>query len=776
MMNKKLPSPSDVLEELADKVIVGIDNLAVTTFRSALDEMLRYHRFLLDAYTTKDPRGFPFSYAEITGDRLGAAPHHDWVREYRRIFEHAAGRIAQETDFVTALANVPARLMPRQATSFSPTIISAILDLGPILLGRLEDWLTRRLTVESSPGQSASPRLVLAGSDKTAFSEVLMNFIGAWENLLQLVPTYYDWRQNLEVSTGVQWSTASASWAFLWYHLRNTAYYVASAVWNEDEIGAERFEDTLVRWSRALEFKLSDRYYSKNEFLLYPDMLNLGWDKAKTRLLEIDSDQFLVPHVNPFALFATILRRVHSDVILLASAVILRWYIDAKQSSTVALRTSTDLLRRKVIDPEIGSSHENAVGFRSLFFSILRIDLGGERFASKGYGALLDDLSSFLDQMSERRVIPGRIYVPSTIHGREGLDAPLLAILLANLPKDDDDKVGERVSELTRTERAFPEGDRSLFNVGEFFERMLQLLKASDRIEQAVLQLVGDDSFDHETAVKRLTNIFQEASEIIKKHRAQRVREMPIDPVALERIRSAGEKALLESPAGIEIFHNFQIERSPQRSEVAIARVVTNGLPKGVFTNPQMQWGWVNLDKSIIDRMKETAAWFVWQNFWRRPREVVRVESGPAQNDFWILIANYARSIGPQATLLLDGHTRLLMEWAHLPEKRPEGLHIENKAAAAKPSGHYITTVEGVDILIGGIIGKAVLFSRATLRSVKYEPISADGHILNLIFEPEEDPWNVRLITQFAQSVYWDETPIVEIQFPKVGTDSQYTG
>ena len=49
MMTKAIsPTPGMFLEELADKIIGRIERSAVTGFKGAMDELIRYHRFLLD--------------------------------------------------------------------------------------------------------------------------------------------------------------------------------------------------------------------------------------------------------------------------------------------------------------------------------------------------------------------------------------------------------------------------------------------------------------------------------------------------------------------------------------------------------------------------------------------------------------------------------------------------------------------------------------------------------------------------------------------------------
>lgn len=771
-MNKSLPLPSDILEELADKVIIAIDDLAVTTFKTAIEEMIQYHRFLLDAYASTEVAGNAFSYAQIEGDRLGS-PHQDWIREYRRLFIRAANQIDQDPEFIVSLAHLPLRLMPAHAGKTSPAVVSTILDLGPLLVSRLEDWVTRRVTIENAPGETVSSRLTLTGSDKLAFTDVVLKFIGAWESLLQLVGTYYDWKESKALSNDLKWRVLSASWPFLSHHLLNTAYIAASAVWNEDSIGAERFRDSLVRWLRVFEFQLPDRYFSQYSFLLFPDFFVVDWSAIEKRLSEIEANILVTRNIDPFSLCASLLRNVHNDAILVTCAVLLRWHIEGKQFTDIALQSAIKLLRREVIDAEIGVGKE-PIGFRSLFFEIIRIDLSGDLFDDKSYGSFLDGLASSVDQMSERSVVPGRIYTPSTIHGRDDLRLSFLSILLANLPTEGDDRVVSDIRELIDKESRFPQGDRSLQNIIEYFTQMTNALETGNAaFRETVEKISGTANINFSNAVERLKSIFSEASDVIRGHRTKRISALPIEQTFIDRISRAAETALLTPPARVELFRGFRIEKSKIRSEINIAEHRLTGLPKGTFTNPQMEWGWAKLDEFIISGITSGAVNIVWRGFWQRPRELITVDSDPRDKEFWVSIAKHATKIGPETLLLLHGHLRLLMEWEHFPEKRPKGLSVEKKPAVQRAPGSYIVTVEGVDVYMGGLqSGNAVLFSSASLQTIIYEPISADGRLLDLVFEPEDDPWKVSLIVRFAQLVRWDNSPILEVNFTKTAQES----
>lgn len=76
---KSIPSPADMLEELADKVLTHMDRLAITSFNNALDEMVDFHVFLLESYTTSSAEGDVVSFAQLGDWR---ALHLDWIGEY----------------------------------------------------------------------------------------------------------------------------------------------------------------------------------------------------------------------------------------------------------------------------------------------------------------------------------------------------------------------------------------------------------------------------------------------------------------------------------------------------------------------------------------------------------------------------------------------------------------------------------------------------------------------------------------------------------------------
>jgi hypothetical protein len=272
-MTCELPDPQQILEELADKAALQIDRLAPVAFDAALDELTRYHRFLLKVNATRGPDGKPFNYAAVPGEAL-RAPHNQWISQYRRLLVRAANHIGDDPEFMEKLANVPLRLLPgRDAPEMSDEVLQAIIDLGLILIHQIEAWVTRRTVAETTPGTAPGPRISLAGSDAKSYASLLPNIVGAWENLLQTAPFIYRWRDDRQGPANERWNSLRASWPFLWQHLRNTAYMLAVSVWNEDEAGAAIFRDALIRWPQTLSHHFADRAYLLNRRLLFPDIL-----------------------------------------------------------------------------------------------------------------------------------------------------------------------------------------------------------------------------------------------------------------------------------------------------------------------------------------------------------------------------------------------------------------------------------------------------------------------------------------------------------------------
>ena len=140
---------------------------------------------------------------------------------------------------------------------------------------------------------------------------------GAGENPLLVADNLYGSRPREGRSPAELWKAFGRSIPFLDKQLRNTAYFLASAIWNEDEIGAERYRDCLLRWLDTLRPEMQTDILLSHHALLTPDLFALDWAAVETRLQAYRRHPWpeLPP---PEAVFAIILRGF-DDVLLITA-------------------------------------------------------------------------------------------------------------------------------------------------------------------------------------------------------------------------------------------------------------------------------------------------------------------------------------------------------------------------------------------------------------------------------------------------------------------------
>ena len=533
-----LPTPGMFLEELADKIIGRIERSAVTGFKGAMDELIRYHRFLLDVQDARADDGTPINLAEVGG--IFEAPYQEWIRQYRRVFERACGKIGSEQYFIQALSHTIMRLLPADAVRASAAVVTSLLDLGIHEVIFLEAWMTRRTTVDVPSGEEAQPRLELAGSDRRAYDQVIADFIGAWENVLRVSDQLYDSKAKYRRPADEQWNALGKSWPFLQRHLRNTAYFLASAVWNEDRIGSDRYRDSLLRWIDTLRLDVDADFQLKHRPLLTPDLVSTNWEQVETRLAPYLAAPWPQPP-GPRALFGAIMRAAVDDVINIVALVTLAWFVNEQQSTDIGGQTATLLLRRQVIEGEGSrftvSSTPRQSPFRSLASLIVRAALG-DQVVNVKYGAALDDLVRFLSGMTERRLVPGRVYSSWGSDGLDSMRPNLLAMLAAHLPAEGDDGLVAWICEIAANEDLFADCDTQLRRIALSIDAYVRAL--DDGLNERTFERgvrVFAPTADVAQARRRLRTIFAEATAAIHDERTKRLRERPIDPAKLTTLR-----------------------------------------------------------------------------------------------------------------------------------------------------------------------------------------------------------------------------------------------
>lgn len=764
MKMRDLPTPEQILEELADKTAAHMDRRANVAFDGALREMTRYHRFLLALNASRTPDGASFSFAEVAGDAWNK-PHRDWVKQYSRLFERAADYISDDGHYLRSLAYIPLRILPGpNDPGLSPDITNGILDLGPMMMHRLEAWVTKRTVLDTPEGESAKPRLSLSGTDARAYENLLPALVWAWESLLERAPNLYNWGERRQHADLERWDAFRESWPFLWQHLKNTAYCLAVAVWNEDEVGASLFREALVRWPQSLKFALYGDELLPSRRYLFPDVMKVEW-LAASRQATPFAYEYMHP-LTPDQIFSTVIRGAHDDVLLLTAGLLSFWTVNAKQTSDIGGRTAWALLNR-VDDRESHTvAAPNGIRFRSLFLDMLRFEIAGNRYADASYAGELDKLVETLDRMTERRVVPGRIYIPSTSHGREDILISLTALLAAAMPETGDDSFLRSISDISEDEKVLPGGDEALRAIVRELESIQSLLKDfSDQLKHAISVLAPE--IDTQKVIDQLCKTVGDARETIEDKRRERLHERPVSLAKLEQIRADVQVALLKNASNVPFFRNVEIVKSTHEDSNEIREVVFPGIDKAVMVEPTMAAPAINLYDVLQSQTLKKAGAYAWEDFKRQPRTPKSFTGDFDEERFWKEIADLADQIGPDPILLVSQSVegRALRNLLYPAGEEPPRLKIEQRPRS-EAEGSYIANIEGVDVFgVDFPAGMAWLFSGQLLRQIKYAELDNQSHYVGVAFE-FQDQDRVKLKLCFSQQFVWLDEPIFEIMRP----------
>jgi hypothetical protein len=755
---KDRSGPSDMLEELADKVIGHMDRLAVISFKTALDEMIDFHRFLIDAYATTTEIGKATSFAQIQIGAWPVPPHREWIGQYRRLFERAIECITRENAFVYILIGVPRRLLPVNGRDAAPEVTASLLDLSRTFVDQLEAWLTRRRIFESIQGDEQPATSRLAGSDKQAYEEVVRRFAGEWETTLRGTKSIYEWGAK-GIKADEEWHRYRESWPLLERHLRNTAYMLAAAVWNEDEIGADHYCEVLLRWFDAFRHQLKHDF-RLFEGLLTPDLLEKKWQDAQDMVRHPEWHQ-----PTPAGVFSTIIQGMLDDAIFVVSGIMLAWFIEARQNSDIVPRIVRRLLTDSVQD---GAHHvKRKTGFQPLMTSFLRM----YAFAADRYGHQLDNFFDFLNNRLETPKVTLRVYNWWALDRCEALLIPWLSCLLAFMPPEGDANAVRAITRLTAHEDAFPKGDTSLRGLLDALKRAMAVLTSDHRedLERGTLALQPDAPLDERIA--RLASIFDQIVTAIKVQRRKRLQSRPVDQAKLDAVRHQFEQAITTGNGGIDVFQGFSIVRDATTlHEYEVRR---SQVEKGWFTEPSMaqepMWD------AEIREVQRFAAQLVLRDFLRRPRRVIDTQD---EASFLAALRYEARKIrgaGRQPVLLVRDwyDPPWIQEWFSWSEGRPPGIEIKMKDDVR--ADHYIGTIDGVDVYNGCELpqeNQSFLFPADILKTVKYG-IDSQNRIVDLKFCEGQEGESGSLAVHLLQEAQWQDDEVVVIQYPANNTEDE---
>ncbi len=669
--------------------------------------------------------------------------------------------------FVKGMSGLVVRLWPRDPADFPPGVLAHILELGRIQVSIFEEWVTKRAVI-ATPEAGQAPDL--AGSDLRAYDDALIQFVSSWEMLEQVIVSSFEVRKSDPGDDVTYWRSAGASWLSLQIHMRNAAFFVAAAVWNEDLAGGERFHDLLVRWVQAFYAQLQHLYPFRDALMLTPDVLRVSWSDAQAAAAR--TLHYPQPPVSAKTAFGLILREAHLDAIAITGAVLLHWFATKQQPSSATSQFGIRTLRREAQQGS-GSTlldHGSIVKsvFRLVFDLLVRAALRSP-FEEGRYSAYLDGLIRLLNDMATPRMIPGRIYGGFVLDGFQTLTPEFLAILAGNLPATGDDGVADLIQRLLNDHPEF-QVDRTLRDFEFQFGRYATALdgEADERFAATVECFVENP--DLPALRTRLKAIFDGVGSAINEFRLSRIRNAPLDEGRLQVVREAVESALLANQRPVGAFQSILVGRTDRQLEV---RDTDWGvLDRGVFTQPEMS-GLTFTDIPPLF-VEITANWvrnIGWHEVARRPKRTERLAPNISVATFLDLVRETAEDAAlGEGLMLLVPFNRIgeavSMTTMGFPQDGLESRHLIREPGIESGLGcSYAGTLAAIQIYTWPFNDAAILCSRTLIRSVRYGRVRDRDEIFDFEFFDSGDPTQSRVHSWLAIEFEWEDRDHVEFTF-----------
>lgn len=753
-----LPTTSDFLEGLIDKMVSQIEKSAITSFNAAFDEATRFHKFILDAQNTRDEAGNALNLAEVGG--RWARPDQEWVRAYRRAYDAAAEKMAVDTAFLERLAYLPYRLLPHDATAFSPRPIMTLVDLGVFQVLALEAWITRHTQPTYSPLTDNSARL--AGSDARAYDVVLIQFVGAWESFQQALIQATGLRKLRKTELGEQWQRYSASWPVLYEHMKASAYFLASAVWNEDDAGEKRYRDHLLRWRSHLYQELGRDYAFHRTYLLVPEVLSATWGEAIDNVRPTLRYEQL-ERATPASVFGEILKTSHRDVVTIIASLCLAWYAAEQQATDIGARAAVKLLRRETLNEGsdlTGHGQAPYPPFRAALDLILRsrIEL---RTGEGRYGSHLDELVRHLGSVSSTRMVPGRVYSGWGVEGFDTIQRSLFVIMAASMPADTGPILKE-VSALADDGAPFSQPD-TLRNTIWYFNRLSdEVGNAADPAFVRALHAF-DPELTPETCLNTVRTFLSAVAGALREKELAKLRAAELDPDAIARLRRRMSETILREGPELVAFGDIPITVAEPRDEV---QDYTFGrIDKGAYFQPPMSAiDRDELDRIVTETLQDALARYFWRSFRGQPRDEEAFHDTGNAADFWHVIVEQAQRVAEPRVALVPRHLGEPVgeaAWG-IADHGLDNFTIERKDDRGGGGGlAYVGTLNGIDVYQWNDDRDALLFCPLMAEAIDYAPVGPNGEVVDFKFVDDQDPTQSQIKLRFSQNVQWSAGTII---------------
>lgn len=750
----KTPEPKDILEELGDDVVEQIGRGAVISFEGALAAMTDYHSFLIAAHATRDTEGRVFNLAQIPG--FFQPPHAEWVGQYNRLFVKAVSVMDAETAFVRHLVHVPRRLLPNDATQTSSALVMGILDLALYFVHRLETWVTNNSWIDL---EGDAKRVGLGGLQRRVYEDVLRNWIGAWETINALASHYYKWDAAGGDETE-QWRRFRDSLPLLLRHLRNTAYLLTVAVWNEDAIGAEFYAECLMRWPTSIRNTLTEEFFVKTTFLTV-DLLEAEWPEAAATIpLHVPA---AFHPVTPKGIFAAILDNTCADTIAITIEVMLRWKLLGRHPTGLPA-TIVNLLLANASNFE-GNPRRRSRDHPQLrtLLDHLRIESAVDDVADQGYAGWLNDLAKAIDGHTEGAVVPGRIFAPSTLWGRNGLEQPALLLLLTTGSQARVGLTAVTPDTIWEYAETFLKGDRTLRAFLFHFDRLLsEFQSGKSDLERVFNELRPDE--DYAAASASVMALLTTWKSGIVERRRRNMLASAIDAGKLMRMRADADRLLMDGGPLLSIFRDFTIDQAIKTLEKRSYPIQPIG--REFFAIPPMADSCDEYLAHFPPIVQEYAANLVWTWIGQLPKRRIQAPTAELYWEAMKVVGKAMTDVGLSPVLLIGNVEDAPWVTGWLSEDRrvrPVDMDVRHKSGEVARG--YMNSINEFDVFVMQLPpGVSVIIAREIVERIVYQ-IDEQNRIGRIVCRAMADRTKVACEFSFGQSVELRQQSVVELVY-----------
>lgn len=400
----KLPSSEQILDEHVAETVRHIRAGDSEQFIDALRELTDFHAFLAKGYG--DFSRLSYGWKNF---------HSHWTeRAYRKLSVQVGRHLDEDMKFLSHASYVPNMFISNTKGQVSPDVWTDVLVVPLILLFRALDWWEGKVTTESDPHLTFIDRRALGGYAGKEYDRAIRDFIGHWEGLTMLTPLYFEWREYDRPET--RWNAFQNTKQFIRTHLDNSVYMTLGITNRGDYKTACLMTDALLKWHHWSRYNLDRRSYIGSPIASW-DLLDVDCDTAHRKAAYPDG------RLSPDDIFASILKNMHFDTLIVALCVLIVWMSRAaKPMDDNGAQTTAAIIARRLFagetDEKDSAGEYEPLGFTTcrandLIIHYLRQHTSWRR--DGGYAGWLDRMVQQLDALTERDVIPGRGYSPETM-------------------------------------------------------------------------------------------------------------------------------------------------------------------------------------------------------------------------------------------------------------------------------------------------------------------------------------------------------------------------